>query len=331
MEENCRFDIIVAVSDSVVASMAETAEEELLVLAHQEGKEDLVREFPKLQREILLEQYGVSGALRKMEGAQSMLEELRRMEQMADREKLLDEFESGRVVVQGFDRHGRPVLWGRHPKNARSLTKPYTEALLYEIWVLVWSFQVRSSNDIGVNTMFSEFDRKLLEFNLSYQKEEMRIINRLIPAPHPDSVLNVFLPNRLLATFANLVIQSLSSQNASTVVQFHYHLEDAFDLLAEPQTYPGTFHHGGKPFSCSFDQVGNWRDLVDGKCGFANLTLSDFLSPNPERIAYLRKLATDKSVASSALFSQALTDETDTESPTPGVNTPISCTGETLM
>lgn len=269
--------------------------EDLRKLAEQAKDETLLSCFPKKLLRRWLIHSKPELVLKRLQDSQKTLEELRSMEKMADTEVLRSFFMRGEMCVRGFDRNGLPIMWGRHPKNASNLRSPYTEVCLYHMWYAILNCRRRKDPEIGAVVLYNEYDRKLLDFNFHFSKELFRLIGGLSTDLINSNVL-VFVPNPLFACIGNLAGSCVRSfrEHDDVKVSIRTNREEYLLELRDPNEIPDTFLPSGKGFTLSFESSGNWRDLVEKKNAFENMTLKDIFFPDPCEFEALRRRVEDE-------------------------------------
>lgn len=263
--------------------------EELHELARRNGAEYLVDSFPAVFIDRWLKRSTPESVFNKMQRSQRALEELRAMEKKADANILKAFFDRGEVCVRGYDKMGRAIMWGRHPKNALKIRAPYTEACLYHIWFYILNCRRRRDPNMTSLVIYNEFDRKLLDTNFYFAAELFRLAGELA-VDEVNANGRVFIPSPLFATIGRLAAELLcrirgsgesNVQLLSDREAYVHELEDASDV-------PENFLPSGRPFDLSFEVAGNWRDLIEKKNAFENMTLKDIFNPDPAAFNALR-------------------------------------------
>lgn len=277
--------------------MADLRARELLRrLADEAGASSLVSSYPDGYLNILLRKGGdPQVALQKLLDSDAALSELRRMEAEVDTDRLFECLKRGHQVVRGWDIHGRPVVWTRH-WGVRNLSRlDLDAAILGFFWVLCFAKRMQRHGEEGIVVVSSQFGTSFLDFNLSLTSEIGRLLTKLFPVT--KGALYLFVPNKAVAVVANATFGILRrGENLMTTIVSDQR-EEIFSILEDPSNYPAIFMEGGRSFETSFDEIGNWRDLVYRRQGFATMTFGDLHTPCPESLALIRDKALKEETA----------------------------------
>lgn len=187
-------------------------------------------------------------------------------------------------------------------------------AVLGFFWVLSVVTRMQNHGEQGIVFVLSQFGTSFLDFNLIGVTEVGRLVKRLLPVTKHD--FYICIPNKSMAVIANAALGYWNRSADLGTITVTDRRELVLSILEDPTNYPEMFLEGGRPFEMAFEQMGNWRDLVYRRQGFASMTFGDLHSPCPEKLAPIREKALrEETEARVAAFSGAQPSSNETHTP----------------
>mmetsp|Transcript_9905 Transcript_9905/g.20147 ORF Transcript_9905/g.20147 Transcript_9905/m.20147 type:complete len:380 (-) Transcript_9905:476-1615(-) len=250
------------------------------------GQQSLFESFPKWYLGWLLVQtkFDEIECWKLLQKSQRTIELLRNMEREADPLLLETLFVQGWCQVRGRDIQGRPVFWFKNFGDQEKISFPYTEHVIYHIWVVTWAMRVMEPSliDRGLMVVINIRDLDLRSVNNALESKIGGILSSLFPVSNPGGENCVYYQNTLVNKKHDQLMDRFlarSPDGASFFQLVTSNGQDILNRLQDPSNVPTTFFDAGKSVSMDRETYGNYHDLITHQ-GFSNLTVRDLWFPN---------------------------------------------------